>query len=119
MIIFSSHRMEHVELFCKKLVILMRGKDVLSGYLKDIKEKYQKKNILIKAKTTKKELLEIPGVIDVVCKADEYEVKIEDISKVKNVFKVIAKKENVTKFVVEEPSLNEIFVAKVGESYEK
>ena len=119
MIIFSSHRMEHVELFCKKLVILMRGKDVLSGYLKDIKEKYQKKNILIKAKTTKKELLEIPGVVDVVCKADEYEVKIEDISKVKNVFKEISKKENVTKFVVEEPSLNEIFVAKVGESYEK
>ena len=25
MIIFSSHRMEHVELYCKKLVIIMRG----------------------------------------------------------------------------------------------
>ena len=24
-IIFSSHRMEHVELFCKKLVVLVRG----------------------------------------------------------------------------------------------
>lgn len=97
----------------------MHGKDVLSGYLKDIKEQYQKKNIMIKAKITKKELLEIPGVIDVVAKADEYEVKIEDITKVKNVFKFITKKDNVTKFVVEEPSLNEIFVAKVGESYEK
>lgn len=119
MIIFSSHRMEHVELFCKKLVILMHGKDVLSGYLKDIKEQYQKKNIMVKAKITKKELLNIPGVIDVITKADEFEVKIEDISKVKNVFEVISKKEKVTKFVVEEPSLNEIFVAKVGESYEK
>ena len=39
MIIFSSHRMEHVELFCKKLVILMNGRSVISGYLKDIKEK--------------------------------------------------------------------------------
>ena len=61
----------------------------------------------------------IPGVIDVICKPDEYEVKIEDITKVSNVFKVVSKKEAVTKFVVEEPSLNEIFVAKVGESYEK
>ena len=43
MIIFSSHRMEHVELFCKKLVILMNGRSVISGYLKDIKEKYRKK----------------------------------------------------------------------------
>ena len=119
MIIFSSHRMEHVELFCKKLVILMKGKDVLSGYLKDIKEQYRKKNIMIKAKATKKDLLAIPGVVDVIVKADEYEVKIEDISKVNNVFKFITKKEDVTKFVVEEPSLNEIFVSKVGESYEK
>ena len=119
MIIFSSHRMEHVELFCKKLVILMKGKTVLEGYLKDIKEQYRKKNIIVKAKITKKELLAIPGVIDVICKPDEYEVKIEDITKVSNVFKVVSKKEAVTKFVVEEPSLNEIFVAKVGESYEK
>ena len=35
MIIFSSHRMEHVELFCKKLAIIMHGKTVLEGYLKD------------------------------------------------------------------------------------
>jgi len=28
-IIFSSHRMEHVELFCEKLVILVKGKSVL------------------------------------------------------------------------------------------
>ena len=42
MIIFSSHRMDHVELFCKKLVVLLHGKSVLEGYLKDIKEDYQK-----------------------------------------------------------------------------
>ena len=40
-IIFSSHRMEHVELFCEKLVILVKGKSVLSGSLKDIKKNYQ------------------------------------------------------------------------------
>ena len=34
------------------------------------------------------------------------------------VFKTI-KNSDITKFVIEEPSLNEIFVSKVGESYEK
>ena len=38
---------------------------------------------------------------------------------VEKVFDVVKKKGNVTKFVVEEPSLNEIFVSKVGESFEK
>ncbi|MGE5455634.1 MAG: ABC transporter ATP-binding protein [Ignavibacteriales bacterium] len=119
MIIFSSHRMEHVELFCKKLVILLKGKSVIEGYLKDIKEQYRKKNILIKADIAKKELEKIDGVIDVIEKADEFEVKIVDNSKVSSVFKAISKAKDVTKFVVEEPSLNEIFISKVGDKYEK
>ena len=118
-IIFSSHRMEHVELFCKKLVIILKGKTVLEGYLKDIKEKYRKKNIFIKGDITKEELQEIKGVLEVIEKSDEFEVKIESSEIVESVFKVVSKKKNITKFVVEEPTLNEIFVSKVGESYEK
>jgi ABC-2 type transport system ATP-binding protein len=117
-IIFSSHRMEHVELFCKKLVIILKGKTVLEGYLSDIKEKYQKKNIFVKASISKEELEKIDGVLEVIEKSDEFEVKIKDKLVSKKVFDVVSKSKNVTKFVVEEPSLNEIFIAKVGESYE-
>lgn len=118
MIIFSSHRMEHVELFCEKLVVLVRGKTVLEGYLKDIKEQYQKKDIFIRGDITKKDLEEIDGVIKVEKIKDEFAVQIQDKSQVDNVFKAI-KENKITKFVVEEPTLNEIFVEKVGESYEK
>ena len=118
MIIFSSHRMEHVELFCEKLVVLMRGKSVLEGYLKDIKESYQKKDIIIRGDVKKADLEKIKGVIEVIKKADEFEVIIEDKKYIEEVFKKV-KDNKITKFVVEEPSLNEIFVAKVGESYEK
>lgn len=119
MIIFSSHRMEHVELFCKKLVIMVKGKTVLSGYLKEIKENYRKKDVMIRADITKEELLKIKGVTEVIEKPEELEAKIESIDVVNNVFKVVSKCINVTRFTVEEPSLNDIFVAKVGESYEK
>ena len=119
MIIFSSHQMNHVELFCKKIVIMLRGKAVIDGYISDIKEKYRKKNILIKGEIPKDVLEKIPGVLEVIEKSDEFEVKIESNDIVENVFKVVSKYKNITKFVVEEPSLNEIFVAKVGESYEK
>ena len=119
MIIFSSHRMEHVELFCKKLAIIMRGKVVLEGYLKDIKTKYRKKNIVVKGDLDIKEITKIKGVLEVIEKADEYEIKIESDQYVNDVFDKIKKMKNIMKFEVEEPSLNEIFVAKVGESYEK
>ena len=118
-IIFSSHRMEHVELFCKKLVVILKGKTVLEGYLKNIKEKYRKKNIFIKGNVKKEDLEKINGVIDVIEKADEFEVKIESADVSNEVFKKISKSKDITKFVVEEPTLNEIFVSKVGESYEK
>ena len=119
MIIFSSHRMEHVELFCKKLAIIMHGKPVLEGYLKDIKEQYRKKNIFIKGDLKREDLTKIPGVIAVTEKSDEFEVKIKDSSIVNDVFNVVKNKKNITKFVVEEPSLNEIFVSKVGKEYDK
>ncbi len=119
MIIFSSHRMDHVELFCKKLVILVNGKSVISGYIKDIKRDYRKKNIFIKGDVESSELEKIGGVLEVVEHADELEVKIESEEIVEKVFEVVKKKKNITKFMVEEPSLNEIFIAKVGESYEK
>ena len=119
MIIFSSHQMNHVELFCKKIVVMLRGKAVLDGYISDIKEQYRKKNILVKAEIPKDVLESIDGVLSVTEKADEFEVKIENSDIVDNVFKVVSKCKCVTKFVVEEPSLNEIFVEKVGESYEK
>jgi len=119
MIIFSTHRMEHVELFCKKIVVLLCGRSVLEGYISDIKEKYRKKNIFLKADIDKEKIKKIPGVIDVIEKSDELEVKIESSDVVDNVFEVVKKAKNLTKFVVEEPSLNEIFVAKVGEAYDK
>ncbi len=117
MIIFSSHRMDHVELFCKKLVVLLHGKSVLEGYLKDIKEDYQKQNIFIQGDFDVEEIKKTKGVIDVRYE-NEYIVKIENQDVVPLVFKKL-KDANITKFVVEEASLNEIFIEKVGESYEK
>ena len=118
-IIFSSHRMEHVELFCKKIVILLAGKSVIEGDLKDIKKKYKRKNIFIKGDIDEKELSKIKGVVSVEEYGDSYMVKIEDDSVTEKVFDKVKKYKNITKFELEDASLNEIFVAKVGESYEK
>ncbi len=117
-IIFSSHQMEHIELFCEKLMILVKGKPVIEGYLKEIKRNYQKKNIFIRGDVEKKELEKIKGVVSVEKTAGEYIVKIASETDVDRVFKAVSKNK-ITKFVVEEPSLNEIFIAKVGEAYDE
>ncbi len=117
-IIFSSHQMEHIEEFCEKLVILVKGKSVLDGYLSDIKKAYRKKNIFIRGDVNKVDLAKIDGVIDVLETGSEIIVKISDESIIDSVFDKI-KKNRITKFVVEEATLNEIFIDKVGEAYDE
>ena len=119
MIIFSSHRMEHVELFCEKLVILLKGKSVLNGYLNKIKKDYKKKNILIKGDIDTEEVSKLSGVVNVTKESDTYIVKIEDESHVSKIFKYMTKYDNITMFKVEDASLNEIFIERVGEAYDE
>ncbi len=118
-IIFSSHRMEHVEMFCDNLVVLVKGKSVLQGSIKQIKKDYRKKNIHIIGKIDEEKLKNIKGVLEVVDNANEIIIKIEDEKYINDVFEVVKKGENIIKFMVEDPSLNEIFLSKVGAYYEE
>ncbi|HIU12062.1 MAG TPA: DUF4162 domain-containing protein, partial [Candidatus Onthocola stercorigallinarum] len=57
------------------------------------------------------------GVISVGLEKGEYVVKIENIDVASKVFAKI-KNNNITKYDVEEPSLNEIFIESVGGIHE-
>ncbi len=118
-IIFSSHRMEHVELFCEKLVVLVKGKSVLSGYLKDIKNDYRQKNVHVIGDIDISKIEKLDYVKEIGTINDEYIIKIADNNYTNKLFKEISKYKNITKFIVEEPTLNEIFISKVGEAYEE
>lgn len=117
-IIFSSHRMEHVELFCEELVVLVKGKSVLKGKLTDIKKKYKKKNLVVVGDIDSDKLKKCVGVEKIEKVGREYIISISDESYVNDLFKEISKYDNIIKFSVEDPSLNEIFISIVGEAYE-
>ena len=118
-IIFSSHRMEHVELFCEKLVVLVKGKSVINGYLTDIKNEYKKKNIVVVGDMDVDKVKKQDGVKNIDKNNNEYIISIEDDSYVNSLFKYISKFDNITKFSVEDPSLNEIFIIIVGNKYDR
>ena len=118
-VIFSSHRMEHVEMFCDRLLILVKGDKVLEGSLKEIKDNYLKKSIRIKGEVDVKGIKEIKGVEKVIKTSDDIIVKVSNMEVVSKVFNVIKNGKNIIKFEVEDPSLNEIFVSKVGDYFEE
>lgn len=117
-IVFSSHRMEHVEELCEHLCILHKGKPVVQGSLRDIKRSFGKKNIVIHADMPLDFLERFAGVVSYkkVAEGCELQIENEDISQ--RIFSELQGRGFIRKFELEEPSLNDIFIEKVGASYE-
>ena len=75
-IIFSSHQMEYIEDFCEKLVILVKGHSIVRGSLKEIKESFGIKNIMLRGNDLPLEKIKkVKGVISVSKVKGELEVK--------------------------------------------
>ena len=117
-IVFSSHRMEHVEELCENLCIMHHGAPVVQGELKAIKRSFGKKNVVIHADFDLDFLETIPGIVrqKKTTEGVSLQVESEDVAEV--VFKEVASRGFVRKFELEEPSLHDIFIEKVGSSYE-
>lgn len=117
-IVFSSHRMEHVEELCQHLCIMHRGKSVVQGNLKEIKRSFGKKNVSVKADFDLTYLKDTAGVIKHRTTGDGIILQVEREEVAKDLFQAIQSKGFVRKFELEEPSLNDIFIEKVGVVHE-
>jgi ABC-2 type transport system ATP-binding protein len=117
-IVFSSHRMEHVEELCEHLCILQKGRPVVYGALKEIKRSFGKKNLVIHADFSLDMLNDFPGVVKAKHTTEGIHLQIEGERVAEQILKEIVGKGFIRKFALEEPSLNDIFIEKVGNSYE-
>lgn len=122
MIIFSSHRMEHVEILCDDILILDKGNNVLSGDLNNIKKIYKKHEVNITGKIGKYTLDLIKGLNGVI-KVEEidyfnFKVKVESEEVIPKIFANL-KSSYITNFYTTRASLNDIFIDKVGRKYEE
>ena len=118
-IIFSSHQMEYIEEFCEKFVILVKGNNILDGYVKDIKKEFGFKKILIRGENIDIEKIKnTKGVLSILEKTNSYVINLEDGEVSKDIFKIV-KNSDITTFDLLEPTIAEIFIEKVGEVNEK
>ena len=115
-IIMSAHQMATIEEFCSDILILNKGKTVLQGNLKDIKETYPANRVEIdvdqKIDDYIKEFKELEIENE---KNNQYTIKIKDVEKAHELLnQLVAKGIKVNKFEIMKPTLNDIFIEKVG-----
>jgi ABC-2 type transport system ATP-binding protein len=118
MIVFSSHRMEHVEELCEHLCILQQGRQVVHGSLREIKREFGRKNLIIHADFPLAYLGNVHGVTKTKITPEGIHLQIQDEEVSQRVLNEIVGKGFIRKFELEEPSLNDIFIEKVGATYE-
>lgn len=117
-IVFSSHQMDHVEEMCENICILREGRAVVQGNLAEIKRSYRKKNIKIYGEADFSFLAHFPGVVDYRSVIGGCHIQVEEEKQAEEVYKALAGKGLIRHFTIEEPTLNDIFIEKVGEAYE-
>ena len=117
-IVFSSHRMEHVEELCENLCILQKGSPVVAGHLKDIKRSFGKKNVVVHADFNLDFLETFSGVTKVKTTMEGKVLQVVDETVAEKMLQALVPRGFVRKFELQEPSLNDIFIEKVGAAYE-
>ncbi|ANY73094.1 ABC transporter ATP-binding protein [Paenibacillus ihbetae] len=117
-ILFSTHRMEHVEELCKNITILHRSNTVVKGNLKEIKAKYPREEVILGTSGEVQGLESVPGVTAVNRTEDGYSIRISDVSAAQQILNKAISQSVVHRFEVKEPTLNQIFIKAVGESNE-
>lgn len=115
-VIMSAHEMHTIEEFCSNIVILNRGKTVLQGNLSEIKNSYPANRVLIECNG---DILDIINKLRLSIENNHdnyYMININNEEEAHKLLEEIMKKKIlVNKFEILKPTLNNIFIEKVGD----
>lgn len=122
MIVFSSHRMDHVEMLCEDILILDKGKEILKGDVVQIKQQYGRQKIEVVGDISK-DVLKTLERTDIILQIDKqaehiYYFTLQNSAKMTAILQQLGNSE-IEKISVVEVSLNDIFLDKVGQNDEE
>lgn len=114
-IIMSAHEMHTIEEFCTDILILNKGKTVLKGNIKDIKKTYNANRIVIETEQDITDIINKNNLTIENSHDNLYIIKIKEEQQGYDLLKNIVKEKiNIDKFEIMKPTLNDIFIEKVG-----
>ena len=114
-IIFSTHLMETAERLCHDIILINKGRKVIGGSLREVKASYGDDLIAFRG-TGADRVLEDKSLVErVVSHADEQELHLSEGVDPQRLLRILVDSgADISKFERVEPSLNDIFIEKVG-----
>ncbi|GAK40371.1 ABC transporter ATP-binding protein [Paenibacillus sp. TCA20] len=117
-ILFSTHRMEHVEELCKNITILHRSNTVVQGNIQEVKSRYPREHVRLVTTDRLNGLEKIAGVTRVEEMDKGYLITISSSDAAQLILQKALQESTVEHFEIKEPTLNQIFIKEVGTGHE-
>lgn len=117
-IIFSSHRMEHIEELCDDVCILNRGQMVVQGPLQQVKRESGYQRVIVDADYDLQDLATLPGVLKMKITPKGTLFMIENEQVAHHIYQELQTRGFVRHFEILDPTIQEIFIEKVGDIHE-
>lgn len=109
-VIMSAHQMSTIEEFCSDILILNKGKTILKGNLREIKDGYKANRVQIEVNKPITEYISNLGLEIENERNNDYTVKINNEEQAHELLKELVKSEViVNKFEITKPALNDIY----------
>ena len=118
-LIFSTHQMETVEELCESIAIIDRGRLVVHGAVRDVKRAMGRRVVRLATEhdgqATAAWLSKMDGVRVIADRADFIELRVPDGTDPERILRAaLDRGEQVTRFEIADPSLEEVFIEHVG-----
>lgn len=115
-IILSTHQMYQVEQLCDEILMINQGKVVLSGNLRDVKKQYGTNHVIIEFEGDGDFITNIENSKIIDKSSHRVEFRVDNYDEAQLVIKNAISNNKITKFDIQEPPLNEIFIDVVSKS---
>lgn len=113
-ILFSTHVMEHAEKIAESILLINKGKEVLSGPVSKIKSAYGKNSVRVEFDGNADFVKDLPFIKNLISFPREFEAELIDDASPDLLFSALSGKIKVRKYEIMEPSLHKIFVNLIG-----
>ena len=115
-VLFSTHIMDHAEKICERILLVDKGREIVSGPLAEVKAKYGRNAVQIEFDGDASFVAALPFVESVRRFPRWIEAQLRPDADADELFKALAGRVRVRRFEVVSPSLHKIFTSLVGDA---
>ncbi|RMF86207.1 MAG: ATP-binding cassette domain-containing protein [Planctomycetota bacterium] len=109
-VIFSTHQMDQAQRLCDRLVLINRGRKLVSGTLEEIRSGFSARIVTLEGDGDFAPLAAHSGVVEAQILEDRARFELDDEADANELLRRATELGRITKFEIQRPDLHEIFV---------